>query len=226
MTEEGLPFVIRNDTVYLPFLGILLGKKQRELKPVHQISFLTQKLLLTGFYEEYNSATVTDLSKRLGVSKMAISKSFDEIEYLDIGVMNLGDRRRSITIGGDKEAVWNRIRPYLRNPVVCVFHLREDIHLPQKAGLSALSEYSMLSDDSCPTYAIEKSEIALSGIREMKQVSLNEDALCRVFEVGYFVDSIRKNIQDPLSVALSVEDEMKDERVELSVNEMLKEYVW
>ena len=32
MTEEGIPFVIRNDTVYLPFMGLLLGKKQRELK--------------------------------------------------------------------------------------------------------------------------------------------------------------------------------------------------
>ena len=26
MIEEGIPFVVRDDTVYLPFLGVLLGK--------------------------------------------------------------------------------------------------------------------------------------------------------------------------------------------------------
>ena len=37
---------------------------------------------------------------------------------------------------------------------------------------------------------------------------------------------IKKDVQDPLSVMLSIRDEMDDERVEASVNEMLKEYVW
>ena len=73
MTEEGIPFVIRNDTVYLPFMGLLLGKKQRELKPVHQISFLTQRILLQGLYEGYDHDTVSKLAEHLDVSKMAIN---------------------------------------------------------------------------------------------------------------------------------------------------------
>lgn len=49
---------------------------------------------------------------------------------------------------------------------------------------------------------------------------------CRVFELGYIIDKIKKDVQDPLSVMLSISEEMDDERVEASVNEMLKEYVW
>lgn len=226
MIEEGIPFIICNDTVYLPFLGILLGKKQRELKPVNQISFLTQRILLTGLYKGYNKATVTYLSEQLKVSKMAVSKSFDEIEYLDIGVMDHDGRRRSITIGNDKKSVWEKIRPCMRNPVIRAFNLKEDVHLPKKAGISALSEYSMLEDNGYPTYAVEKSEIGILGIRELKQAAKVEDIGCRVFEVGYFIDCVKENVQDPLSVVLSIEDELGDERVEISVEEMLKEYVW
>ena len=46
------------------------------------------------------------------------------------------------------------------------------------------------------------------------------------FELGYFIDKVKKDVQDPLSVMLSISDEMDDERVETSVNEMIEEYVW
>ena len=206
MTEEGIPFVI--------------------LKPIHQISFLTQRILLQGLYEGYDHDTVSKLAEHLDVSKMAISKSFDEMEYMDIGIIEIRNRRRTITIRkGDKEA-WERFRPLMRNPVIKVFELKEDVKLPVKAGISALSEYSMLADNNYPTYAIEKKGIASSGIRDMKQVGRGEDTGCRVFELGYIIDKIKKDVQDPLSVMLSIRDEMDDERVEASVNEMLKEYVW
>ncbi len=226
MIEEGIPFVVRDDTVYLPFLGVLLGKNQRELKPVHQISYLTQRLLLEGLYERYTMASVTNLANRLGVSKMAISKCFDEIEYLGLDVLITNGRRRYLSMKQDSLKSWEKIRPYLRNPVIKVFALNEDIRLKRKAGISALSEYSMLSDNSFPTYAIEKSEIKQTGIHEKRQASKNEDIGCLVFEVGYFIDSIKKDIQDPLSVVLSIKDEANDERVEQCIEDMLKEYVW
>ncbi|MCR5055349.1 MAG: hypothetical protein K6B54_00355 [Clostridia bacterium] len=226
MTEEGMPFVIKGDAVYLPFLGILLGKKQRELKPIHQISFLTQKILIMGLYEGFDRAAVSYLAKRLNVSKMAISKSFDEIEYLNIGVMDNDGRRRAITVQKSKKSAWDKIRPFLRNPVIRAFNLSEDARLPKKAGISALSEYSLLEDNNYPTYAIEKKDIAASGIREMKEAGRDTDIGCRVFELGYFIDCIKKDVQDPLSVVLTVRDETDDERVEASVEQMLKEYVW
>ena len=55
LMEEGIPFVIDGKQVFLPFIGYLLSKaNERELAPVHLISFLTQKMLLTAIYERWN----------------------------------------------------------------------------------------------------------------------------------------------------------------------------
>ena len=48
-----------------------------------------------------------------------------------------------------------------------------------------------------------------------------------VLEVGYFIDFEGKNIQDPLSVTLSLsEKDLEDERVQICIDEMLEKYVW
>ena len=44
---------------------------------------------------------------------------------------------------------------------------------------------------------------------------------------GYFIDFLGKGFQDPLSVVLSFTgEEQEEERVDISINEMLEEYVW
>lgn len=226
MVEEGIPFVLENRDVYLPFLGVLLSGNDRQLKPVHDISFLTQKMLILGIIEGYEKATVTYIASRLGISKMAISKCFDEIEYLGIDVLDSKGRYRAITVNPDKKAAWRAIEPFCRNPVIRKFNLVENVKLSKMAGISALCEYSMLSDNAYPTYAITKEDINKSGIRTMKQAGRNDEIGCVVLELGYYIDSVKKNIQDPLSVCLSLDDEKNDERVELSIEEMLEEYVW
>ena len=227
MVEEGIPFVLQDKEIYLPFLGVLLSaSKSRDIKPVHQISFLAQKILITGIYQSYDKATVTDISKLIGVSKMAVSKSFDEIEYLGIDVMDNKGKSRALTMTGDKRALWEIISPFLRNPVIKRFELVDDVKLKRQAGLSALCQYSILSDNTYPTYAVTKEDITESGVREKKLAGKNEEKGSVVLELGYFIDVVKKGIQDPLSVSLSLGDYADDERVQISVEEMFKEYVW
>ena len=95
------------------------------------------------------------------------------------------------------------------------------------AGISALCEYSLLSDNKYPTYGITKKDITKSGVSKMQRASAYDEIGCIVFELGYFVEFGNKNLQDPLSVSLSLSnEELNDERVSISVNEMLEEYVW
>ena len=227
MVEEGIPFVLQDKEIYLPFLGVLLSaSKSRDIKPVHQISFLTQKILITGIYQPYDKATVTDISKLVGVSKMAVSKCFDEIEYLGIDVMDSKGKSRALTMTGDKRALWEMISPFLRDPVIKRFELIDDVRLKRQAGLSALCSYSLLSDNAYPTYAVTKEDISESGVREKKLAGKNEEKGSVVLELGYFIDVVKAGIQDPLSVSLSLGEYADDERVQLSVEEMFKEYVW
>ena len=141
----------------------------------------------------------------------------------------LGDvyKRQVINIPDDREQLWQRIENVLRNPVIRRFVLREDMKLEKKAGISALCEYSILSDNAYPTYAVTKKELKDSGVKVEKQVSELEEIGCVVLELGYFIDFLGKGFQDPLSVVLSFTgEEQEDERIDISINEMLEEYVW
>ena len=228
LMEEGIPFAIEGRQVYLPFIGYLLSNaNDRELAPVHLISFLTQKLLFVAIYERWNEVKVSDAAERLGVSRMSVSRCFDELEYLNIDVLSMKGKSRVISISGDLKQFWNQNAEMLRNPVIRRYVLSEDIGLGKKAGISALCEYSLLSDNNYPTYAVMKKEIKDSGVKMARQAGTSEEIGCVVLELGYFIDLDGKGMQDPLSVALSMtEEEREDARVVISINEMLEEYVW
>lgn len=228
LIEEGIPFVLNGKQVYLPFMGYLLSStNKRELAPVHLISFLTQKLIFTAIYEKWVNVTVSDAAKKLNVTKMSASRCFDEIEYLNIDILGMKGKSRVISIPSDIKKLWNEIQNVLRNPVIARYELLEDIKLGKKAGISALCEYSLLSDNEYPTYAITKKEIAESGIKRMRIVHPGEEIGCVVLELGYFIDFKNKSLLDPMSVVLSLsKEERQDERINISIEEMMKEYVW
>lgn len=227
LMEEGIPFVIKEKHIYLPFVGYLLSdNNKRDIAPVHLISFLTQKMFFTAIYNKWNSVTVSEAAKNLGVSKMSVSRCFDEIEYLNIDILGMKGKSRVITIPEDTKSLWLDAVDKLRNPVIETFVLREDLKLDKTAGISALCQYSLLSDNSYPTYAVTKKEIADLEIKTRKQTHPGENIGCVVLELGYFLD-FGNNIQDPLSTSLSLTNaEKQDERVSASVNKMLEENVW
>ena len=228
LLEEGIPFVLADKQVYLPFIGFLLTSSgERDITPVQLISYLTQKLILTAIYEKWDKVTVSEAAVRLGVTKTSVTRCFDEIEYLSIDILDAKGKSRSITVSEDRKQLWEKLQSVLRNPVIARYELREDLLLDKKAGITALCEYSLLSDNDYPTYAITKKEITNTGIKKMKRVRRGEEIGCVVLELGYFIDFDNKKIEDPLSVVLSLSDEEKqDERVSISINEMLEEYVW
>lgn len=228
MINEGIPFIIEGKQMFLPFLGMLLiDREDRKLAPVHVISFLTQKLLLCALYERWEDMSVTKVAERMGVTKMSVSRCFDEMEYLDIEILDTTRKYRKVTVAKESKILWEKIAPVLRNPVIAKYELAEDVRLKKRAGITALCEYFMLEDNYYPTYAITKKDLNEFNPKEFRQVSVGEEKGCIVLELGYFIDYMKKGIQDPLSVWMSIsKEEKEDERVEMSIDEMLEEYVW
>lgn len=228
MLNEGIPFVVEGKQIYLPFTGVLLtGETDRTLAPIRQISYLTQKILLVALYEKWEEMTVTKVAESLGVTKMSVSRCFDEIEYLEIPILAMKGKSRVIRMDGDPKELWEEIQPILRNPVITTYEMAEDLKLEVKAGMSALCEYSMLEDNSFPTYAITKKELQKLQIKKKQLVPKGEEKGCVIQELGYYINFQNRNLVDPLTVLLSLTNEEKtDDRVSLSVDEMLKEYVW
>lgn len=228
MLNEGIPFILEGKQVFLPFLGVLLSEKDdRRLVPVHTISFLTQKLILCALYEKWNDMNATKIAEKLGVTKMSVSRCLDEIEYLDIKILDKSGKTRKVSVNEEIRVLWEEIKPVLRNPVIARFQLAEDIRLDKKAGISALCEFSMLSDNVYPTYAVTKGDLKDTNIKIIRQISIGEEIGCEVLELGYFIEYNGKMVQDPLSVMLSLSaEDLEDERVQICIEEMLEEYVW
>lgn len=205
MLNEGMPFIIEDKLVFLPFIGMLLSESNdRKLAPVHLISFLTQKLILCALYEKWKGMNVTKIAEKLGVTKMSVSRCLDEIEYLDIRILDKSGKTRKVSIKEEINVLWEEIKPKLRNPVIVRFRLAEDVKLEKKAGMSALCDYSMLSDNAYPTYAVVKNELKETKIKQLRQISGGEEIGCEVLELGYFIEYNGKMVQDPFSLILSL----------------------
>ena len=231
MLEEGIPFVLVGKEVYLPFLGVVLNDNvQSERTPPVRLSFMSQKLLLSALYHNVTQMTVTEMAKLLGVSKMSVTRCFDELDGFQ---MNLIDDNKTagryFKWGKSKKEFWELIRPYLRNPVEK--ELRLDCLPPwplPMSGLSAVSHFSMLSDNTYPTYAISKKALKDLQPEKLPQVPQDELPAAIIQVMGYDLlyegdDSL---VIDPLSAILSLTpEETNDPRVESAVEEIMEEFL-
>ena len=229
LVREGIPFIWEGHQIYLPFLGIMLaGGKGRTLHAVKKISFLTQKLLLTALYETWDSINTTKAAEKLGVTKTSISRCFDELEVMGLSCLSINHRARKLSGDADKRAMWEMIRPKLRNPLLAEYEMnrlyRKKFPL---SGMSALSQYSMLGDNQYPTFGIMKSELSGIDLGIDNRISPGEEPVCVFQELGYRILGGEGTSIDPLTVTLLISEEDKqDPRVEQAIEEMLEEYVW
>ncbi|MCF0134011.1 MAG: hypothetical protein HUJ72_09115 [Blautia sp.] len=229
MVEEGIPFVWENHQVYLPFAGMLLQENAgRPPKNCTVISFLTQKLLLKALYENWKDVSAVQAAELLHVSRMSVTRCYDEIEALGLPFLKTQRRSRRFYAMDDKKEMWETMLPFLRNPVIRTFRpeRRPDTDMIL-SGTTALAEYSMFGEDHYPTYAVRKDQIGELGIKGIREVPANEEPACVIQEVGYLLTFGKRNAVDPLSLTLMLtEQELDDPRVESCKNKMLEELVW
>ena len=227
MLEEGIPFIWENRQVYIPFLGFLLQQNEaRILRSYSRISFLTQKLLLSALYENWDNISVTIAAEKMRVSKMSITRVFDELESLDVPVLQKNGRIRKYVKIGTKKEIWAVIKPVLRSPLLKEYYLEQDFsHKLVKSGISALAELSMLGDSEYPTYAITKHEIREKGLDKVEEIPKGEIPGCIVQELGYCIPFKNETTIDPLTIYLMLKNE-DDPRIQTALEEMLEDYVW
>lgn len=229
LLNEGIPFVWEGHQIYLPFMGTLLDEhRKRAIPSCFQISYLTQKLLLTALYQEWQDVSVTKAAVILGVSKMSISRCFNELEAMNIPYLKIRNKARKIFADTDKKTMWEELRPIFRNPVIKSYALKVEpnITLPL-SGTMALAHYSMLDEGEFSIFAITKKKLTDVDISADKLVPAGETPLCVIQELGYRIFYEDGVAVDPLTVVLSLsENELSDPRISMAVSEMLEERVW
>jgi hypothetical protein len=229
MLEEGIPFIWEGHQIYLPFIGILLDDhRERAIVSSARISFLTQKLLLTALYQCWQNVTVTKAAEKIGVSKMSITRCFNEIEALNLPYLTVRGRARTFTADTDKRKMWETLQGVLRNPVIRTYAMRKEPNkvLPM-SGTMALAHYSTLDEGPYPILAMTKKDLPEIKITAYKLIPAGEVPGCVIQKLGYQILFEGGEAVDPLTTVLTIsEEERFDPRVSMAIDEMLERYVW
>jgi len=227
MLAEGIPFVIAGQQIYMPFLGVALTQNgMREIPQADRFSFGTQALLLTAVYQGWTQTTVTEAAKILGISKMSVTRCFDELQSLRSPLIKSEKKMRRFIWESSRRALWENVLPLLRNPVAAQYRFDKQINIgnAKLGGISAVCHYSMLTDTSRMVYAVSKSTAAALGLNNIPQIPEDESP-------GIIMQLMRYDIQyhdayaiDPLTAILSLTDEEKtDPRVEAAIEQILED---
>jgi len=126
----------------------------------------------------------------------------------------------------DRRALWDKAQPFLRNPVVRRYRFGERLELKNAklGGVSALSHYSMLTDDLCTVNAVSREAEKVLMLDKIPQIPDEETAATIVHILRYDFEYGDGIAIDPLTAILSLtEDEKTDPRVGSAIETILEE---
>ena len=231
LIEHKVPFVIPGNQMYLPDLGIDLREyfiKKRSKTVILGPS--TQAVILYALTQTMiEPLTPTQLAEALGYSRMAMTRSLDEIESLGLAEVSITGRKRLVYFDKNHRNLWEKALPHLRSPVkenVWLKVLVDELPFCQ-AGLTALANYSMLTPPQKQVYAaFTKDWKAIERKYSREIISYPDEAGCElevwIYSPGLFANG---KIVDPFSLYLSLRD-IEDERVESAMEEMMGGIEW
>ncbi len=223
MIELGIPFLWDRDNMYLPFLGLSLGKTAAAPLPaVKKFSPMTQKTVLTALYEKWSKVSTKEIAAKLKVARITAARTLRELQALGLPLVEQEGKTKYFSYRGESRRLFELCRPYFSDPVEKSLPLREvPREVKYKSGLSALAARSLLAEEACPTFAVSKREYKALALDRYPSPEEDEPS-CVVQVMNY---SLKEGESvDPISALLSLSDaEKKDPRVEKAAEKILEE---
>lgn len=219
-----VPFIIPGNQMYLPDLGIDLYEHFRKSynQSIKSVSPATQTVIIYALlHGSREGLTPSELAQKLDYTLMTMTRSFDELQSVNLGEIIRQGKERRWYFRWDKHELWEQAKSFLRSPI------KNRTWLTQKqpgmiAGLSALSHFSDLNEPFLPVLAIGPAQwktLKKSGIEEVPSA---EGALIEL-EIWHYNPNLfaQDGIVDPFSLYLSLE-KREDERIETALEKMME----
>lgn len=231
LIEARIPFIVPNNQVYLPFLGVVL---QERMKPVkadpEKLSPAAQMILLYLIYgPDVQPIRKIDLAKRLELSAMNVTRAVQELEALELVTVEKIGRSDYVSAVGSGKSLYERALPYMIDPVQKRLYVQKADMFAEfpMAGEYALTTYSMLNGPQIECKAISRKKYKeLDGTEEIDPAWSNNLDYIQLELWSYDPRPLAAyHAVDVISLALSLR-ENKDERVEQAVEEMMEGYKW
>ncbi len=189
-----------------------------------------QCVLLTHLQREpLDGCPLSEIAAKVGYSPIMLTKVKTELEAARLceAIREGRSHRLRFTLSG--RALWEKALPLLSSPVRSRHWMEAStLTVPAlPAGLTALSQRTLLEDDRLPTYAVSKKSLpALIDNRIFRQTLGSEEATFTLEAWHYDPLVLSKHTAvDPLSLYLSLRDS-PDERVQQQLESLLEGVSW
>jgi len=233
LMERQVPFIVVGGDIFIP-CGLMLLRK-RKPAPLTQapatLSAPAQLLILMRLLgRPVENVPLANLASLTGYTPMTLSNVAREIQAAGLAEILRRGRAATIRFTHAGLELWDSSQDRLASPVSRKFFARFSDGQPKsllRAGISALSELSMLSDDAVPTYAIFKRDVTKlidSGAITALPDSDDADALVEVWNYDPAMLG-QRGLVDSLSLRLSLRD-CPDERVEKELDAVMRDFQW
>jgi DNA-binding MarR family transcriptional regulator len=232
MLQKGLPFIVPGTQCYLP--GALVDFRERfprkgiqgrdTLSPAAQLVLLfhLQRKRLDG-------RPLNQIARDLGYSTMTLSKVKDELEEAGLCEVHRKGRSVSLRFVPEGRELWDLAKEKLSSPVRKTLWAQWATpgYPALRAGISALSEKTMINEDRLPTYAL--SQVMLEGwLRKGTIIRCTDSETATVKMEGWAYEPklLGDNLNvDVLSLYLSLRDS-HDERVQKEMEQLIQGVHW
>ena len=159
--ENHIPFVVTNNQIYLPFMAIYLQEKNKTIiEEVSQLTPAAQLVFINFFKQNSRELAVASFAKKLQFSEMSTTRALRQLVATGLFEIKKGTITNSnllVTKVKDKEELFNKIEPYLINPVKNFFYIdKEELNNKEllPSGVTYLSMFSMLGKEELDTWAV------------------------------------------------------------------------
>jgi DNA-binding MarR family transcriptional regulator len=156
----GVPFIVPGSQMFIPYVMLDLRERfasainpsRKRLSPTAQLVLLSYLLkTLEG------EVPLQEIAHRLHCSAMMITKAKDELEAADLCETRRTGRAVFLKFLMEGHDLWQKALPVLASPMHKAHWIRwEQPGYPAiPAGITALSQKTMLADDPLPTFALD-----------------------------------------------------------------------
>ncbi len=224
-TQNNINIVVGNRQLFLPSIFLVVGKDKPEpTKELEKTPGLFQVLVLYHLEREnLDGTTMQVLAEKMKTSYATVNRCIRWMK--EKGFITLdGGKEKQIRFNFQGKNLWEEVLPFMETPVEFVVYTTE-LGISDKGLISeqnALAEYSLLNGGPY-RIAISKEEY-----KNLKQKNIHWDQFGEAgIEVWKYDPTLlsETRVIDKLSLYLLLKD-YEDERVQIELENMLKEIKW
>jgi len=231
LVEQKVPFIVPGNQMYLPMLAIDFREHFRRLHEEQQTLSPSAQVLMIHLLLNVGEGVLTpkEAAARLGYSAMSMTRAFNELEAAQLVEVYTRGRERQLSLVARPRDTWTKALAFFRSPVkkqLCIQRIGAASR-GQRAGLTALAEYTMLAPPARVTCALHgKDWLSLRQQHTVVEVPQQDPDALEIEVWSYAPAHLADgDLVDPLSLYLSLRDS-DDERVAASLEELMEKVKW